>query len=313
LIDTSRDQQQPQPQPQRRSISQVFQSPRQQHEQPRFSSAAYPNGSIHYVTTSQNHVNTQAQAQNDQCRSIYENNYLLTLSFSSSDQHLENLYYSRGPTTPRGPSLSQTIAYRPAQNQGSGSANNSFDDLNLTAPARMNTSSYAASWDPQPARRSTSNIQSVSIFGPNPFAASNPGPAQRAPVPQPPPEPTPRRNYVTSTNAARSLEGDDRPIFGGRGSGGAGRGRGRFTTFPPIQEHESSTNGLRRHNTFVLDEPSVPNLPQSGAQRARDTVVVQELYNVRQRNRAKTPVAFTINLNETSRSPAIEITERGTI
>jgi hypothetical protein len=51
-----------------------------------------------------------------------------------------------------------------------------------------------------------------------------------------------------------------------------------------------------------LDEPSLPNLPQSGAQRPRDPVIVHELYNVRARDRAQTPVAFTINLNEPSQS-----------
>jgi hypothetical protein len=31
-------------------------------------------------------------------------------------------------------------------------------------------------------------------------------------------------------------------------------------------------------------------------------VIVQDLYNVRPRDRAQTPVAFTINLNETSQA-----------
>ncbi|CAF1535313.1 unnamed protein product, partial [Adineta steineri] len=133
--------------------------------------------------------------------------------------------------------------------------------------------------------------------------------AQRASLPAP--EPLPRRNYVTSTNAARSLEGDDRPIFGGRGSGGGGgggggggaaaianRGRARYGALVPIQEQVPLTTSLERRGTFILDEPSLPNLPQSGAQRPRDTVVIEELYNVRRRNRARTPVAFTVNLNE---------------
>ena len=59
---------------------------------------------------------------------------------------------------------------------------------------------------------------------------------------------------------------------------------------------------LQRSNTFVLEEPSLPNLPQSGAQRPRDPVNVQELYNVRPRDRAQAPVAFTIDLNEAAAS-----------
>ena len=191
----------------------------------------------------------------------------------------------------------------------SGSVDNPFVDLSLTVPSRASTTSYTASWDLQPARRSSS------IFGPNPFAATNSRPAQRPTAPPPPPasESSPRRNYVTSTTAGRSLEGDDRPIFGG-----AGRGRGRApapaaAAAAPIQEQESPPEGgLQRRKTFVLEEPSLPNLPQSGAQRARDPVIVHELYNVRQRDRAQTPVAFTINLNETSQSAGSQVTGGGT-
>lgn len=185
---------------------------------------------------------------------------------------------------------------------------NPFADLSATLPARTNTSSYNASWNQQSRRRSISNVQqSSSVFGSNPFAANN----------SPPSETSPRRNYVTSTTAARSLEGDDRPIFGGRGGAGGGgggaRGRGRFPTIPSIQEHEPLTNGFQRSNTFALDEPSLPNLPQSGAQKPRDTVNVRELYNVKRKNRARTPVAFTVNLNEPSQSRASSVIDNGTI
>ncbi|CAF4362835.1 unnamed protein product, partial [Rotaria magnacalcarata] len=92
--------------------------------------------------------------------------------------------------------------------------------------------------------------------------------------PQAPPEPSPRRNHVTSTTAARSLEGDSRPIFGG----GGGRGRDLVTTNPTnIQESippPPAAPGLQRRGTFVLEESTLPNLPQSGAQRPRDTVIV---------------------------------------
>ena len=181
--------------------------------------------------------------------------------------------------------------YRPPHNPFTGSVDNPFVDLSSTVPARVSTSSYTASWNPPPPPRRTS-----SIFGPDPFATNNSRPAQR---PSPASESSPRRNYVSSTTAGRSLEGDDRPIFGGAG----GRGRGRAPpTNAPIQEHETSPpSGLQRRGTFVMDEPTLPNLPQSGAQRPRDTVIVQDLYNVRPRDRAQTPVAFTINLNESSR------------
>ena len=195
-------------------------------------------------------------------------------------------------------------------------------------PSRPMQTSYSASWTVQPTRPPVQvpHTQSASIFGPNPFASNimntqqsprvtitAPPPAAapaRAPASNAPPIPhpnesTPRRNHMSSTNAARSLEGDDRPIFGGRGNrGGAtagdvtGRRRGRAALVAPIQELEPPDNGLQRRRTFVLDEPTLPNLPQSGAQRPHDTVNVPELYNVRRRNRAQTPVAFTINLNE---------------
>ena len=209
---------------------------------------------------------------------------------------MENLYYSRGSTPARPLLPSQTFAYRPSNNPFSGSVDNPFVDLNSTVPTRAPSSSYTASWDPQPPRRSSS------IFGPNPFAANSPRqPAPRPPVAPPASESSPRRNYVTSTTAARSIEGDDRPIFGG---GGRGRGRAPpppHPANPSIPEQEPSTAADRpRRGTFALDEPSLPNLPQSGAQRARDTVIVHELYNVRPRDRAQTPVTFTINLNESS-------------
>lgn len=167
-----------------------------------------------------------------------------------------------------------------------------------------------ASWDPQSARRSSS------IFGPNPFLNTNNRSNQRPPAPPQPPasESSPRRNHVTNTNAARSIGGDDRPIFGGaggRGGGGTLRARDRAITTAPIPEQEPSpVFGLERRGTFVLDEPSLPNLPQSGAQRPRDTVRVEELYNVRPRDRAQTPVAFTINLNQAAQSSTSQTATR---
>jgi len=179
-------------------------------------------------------------------------------------------YYSRNSTASQAPLLSQTIGYRPTQNRVFGSNDNPFADLSATVPARTTTSSH--SWDPQSPRRSTSNVQSSSVFGSNPFATTNSRQtSQRPPIP---PETSPRRNFATSMTAARSLEGDDRPIFGGAGGGG-GRRRGRFPSIAPIPEHEPLTNSFQRRGTFVLEEPSLPNLPQSGAQRTRDTVNVQ--------------------------------------
>ncbi|CAF1591700.1 unnamed protein product [Rotaria magnacalcarata] len=286
LIDTSQEQQS------LISVNQVAQF--QQQQQPRVSTVLYPPyATTQYVTPPRNPSQWQAQSQNDQYR------------------HLENLYYSRRNTESQTPLLSQTIGYLPTQIDPSRSANNPFADLSATVPARANTSSYTASWDPQGFHRSTSTVQSSSIFGSNPFAAANNRQAQQSSsqsAPPPPPESSPRRNYVTSTTAARSLEGDDRPIFGGRGSGNGGgggrggtivgRGRGQTSTISPIQEQVPSTNGLQRQRTFILDQPSAPNLPQSGAQKPRDTVIVRDLYNVRRRNRARTPVAFTVDLNQ---------------
>ncbi|CAF0829568.1 unnamed protein product [Rotaria sordida] len=255
-------------------------------QQTRFSSPGHPHSVANYGTTVPNQMYIREQSQMEQLR------------------HLENLYYSRGSTASRPPLPSQTFAYRPPQSHFSGSVDNPFVDLNFTAPARSSTSSYTASWDPQSVRRSSS------IFGPNPFVVTNTRPTQRPPAPTPP---SVRPNHVTSTTAGRSLEGDDRPIFGGRGGGGGGGGGGRarerVITTAPIQEQESSPNGdLQRRRTFVLDEPSVPNLPQSGAQRPRDTVLVQELYNVQRQIRAQTPVAFTIDINEASRSAPSQAT-----
>ena len=193
------------------------------------------------------------------------------------DRQLEDLYYSRQSPATRAPAPSETFPYRRSHNHFSGSVDNPFVDLSFTMPNRPAPSSYRASWDPQSNRRSTS------IFGSNPFAAPNPRP----------PEPASRRNHVTSTNAGRSLEGDARPILG------AARERSRPVP-EPIEESEAPVVDRPRRNTFVLDEPSLPDLPQSGAQRPRDTVNVQELYNVRPRDRAQTPVTFTININETS-------------
>ncbi len=192
----------------------------------------------------------------------------------------------------------------------------SLPDLSSTLPARLNASSNSAPRGSQTGHRGTSNLQS-SIFGSNPFAAAN-SQAEEAEERSSAPETSPRRQFVTSITAARSLEGDDRPIFGGSGGGGGrggggSRGRGRFPSIAPIPEHEPLRNNFQRRGTFVLDEPSLPNLPQSGAQRPRDTVNVQELYKVRRRKRARTPVAFTINLNDPPPSRASEIIESGTI
>ena len=259
------------------STSQVVQI-----QQPRYPPPGYHQQGTHYVSTGPNPM------YNQHCK------YQLTKKKHDSlkyilDRNLEEIYYSRGSAPSRPLLPSQTHAYRPTQNPFSGSVDNPFVDLSFTVPARASSSSYTASWDPQSARRSSS------IFGPNPFAGTNPRPV--APRPPPPSsEQSSRRNYVTSTTAARSLEGDDRPIFGGRGRGRAPPSNA------PIQEQELNPplGERQRRGTFVLEEPSLPNLPQSGAQRPRDTVVVQELYNVRARDRAQTPVAFTINLNERS-------------
>ncbi|CAF3802573.1 unnamed protein product [Adineta steineri] len=240
--------------------------------QPRSPSTGNSHPPAHYVTTTSNPMYSQEQSQQDQFR------------------YLENLYYSRTPPTSRAHLPSQTHSYRPPQNHFSGSYDNPFVDLNLTVPARTSTSSYVASWHPQANRRGSS------IFGNNPFVATHARP------PPPPPavsESPSRRNHVTSTTTGRTLEGDDRPILGGAGRG---RGRERAAAPVPIQEQEPPppTVDRPRRNTFVLDEASLPNLPQSGAQRPRDTVNVPELYNVRARDRAQTPVAFTINMNEAS-------------
>ncbi|CAF1218861.1 unnamed protein product [Rotaria sordida] len=302
LIDGSQGQQQQQQQQQQQSQTSISQVAQFQ-QQPQFSPVPYPQTATQYATPSRNPLNIQEQSQNNQRR------------------HSENLYYSNGSVASQAPLLSQTIAYRPTQIDTPRNTNNPFADLSLTVPARTTTSSYTASWDQQAARRSTSNVQSTSIFGPNPFAASNSRQAQQSTAPPAaPPEPSPRRQYVTSTTAARSLEGDDRPIFGGRGSGGGGggrgggamRGRGRASSIAPIPEQQSLTNDLQRQGTFMLDQPTLPNLPQSGAQKPRDTVIVRELYKVRRRNRARTPVAFTINLNEGIQSPSSQAADNAT-
>ena len=192
---------------------------------------------------------------------------------------------------------SQTIGYSSTQNSLSNINNNSNN--NLPVPARRRSSSS----------NTTSREQRSSVSGFNPFGGNNARSAQRSSVTAP--EPSPRRSFVTSTTAARSLEGDDRPIFGGSGSGSGnvahnfvGRGRSRFPPMGPIEEQTTLSNSLERHDTFVLEEPSLPSLPQSGAQRPRDTVIVEELYNVRRRRRAKTPVAFTVDLNGTRQPSA---------
>ena len=239
------------------------------------------------------------------------------MPLNSLDQHPESFYYSHDSTVSQTPALSQTINYHPTQSHVSRSMDNPFVDLSLTVPTRTTASSRTAPRDPQSVLRSTSNAVLSSIFGPDPFSETNSQLGQRStasqppppPPPLPPPEPSSRRNYVNSTTAARSLEGDDRPIFGGSGgSTAAGRGRSRFPTVAPIREQQSLNNSLRRNNTFVLDQPSLPNLPQSSAQKSRDKVIVQELYNVRRQNRVQAPVAFTINLNEDSQLPGAEAT-----
>ncbi|UJR30927.1 hypothetical protein I4U23_018439 [Adineta vaga] len=248
------------------------------HQQPRFSAAPYPQTSTHYGGTSRNSTASRERSYNDQHR------------------HMDTSQTSM---------LSQTIGYRSTQNHLSNSNHNPFADHNLTVPARRTSLSS----------HTVSTEQQSSLFGSNPFASNNARSARRTSVTAP--EPSPRRNFVASTTAARSLEGDDRPIFGGSGRGGGGggggvsagnsfvgRGRSRFPPMASIQEQVPLGNSLERRDTFVLDEPSLPNLPQSGAQRARDTVNVEELYNVRRRKRAKTPVAFTVNLNEARQSSA---------
>ncbi|CAF1455310.1 unnamed protein product [Adineta ricciae] len=226
-------------------------------------------------------------------------------TFSAASHPQTSAHYvttSRNSAVSRGRSVndqhrhmdgSQTISYSSTQNSLSNSNNN------LPIPARRRSSSS----------NTTSREQQSSVSGFNPFASNNARSTQRSSVTAP--EPSPRRSFVTSTTAARSLEGDDRPIFGGSGSGSGnvahnfvGRGRSRFPPMGPIQEQTTLSNSLERHDTFVLEEPSLPSLPQSGAQRPRDTVIVEELYNVRRRRRAKTPVAFTVDLNGTRQPSA---------
>ena len=184
--------------------------------------------------------------------------------FSFKDQRLEDLYHGRNSAAP--PASADNFAHRRRNNHFSGSVDNPFTDLSFTLPTRTatTTSTYRGSWETQTPRRASS------LFGPNPFASN--------------------------TTTARSSTGDTRPILGG---GGSNRERARpAETVPIVEEQEPAAGQLQRSNTFVLDEPSLPNLPQSGAQRPRDPVDVQELYNVRPRDRAQAPVAFTIDLNE---------------
>ncbi|UJR15703.1 hypothetical protein I4U23_002636 [Adineta vaga] len=231
--------------------------------------AGHLHSATHYVTTAPNAMHRQDQSSTDAYR------------------HLENLYYSRAlPMHNRAPLPSQTLAYRPTQNSFSGSFDNPFVDLNFTVPARQHPhsqppSAYVASWHPQ------SNRRALSIFGTNPLVPNNP----RSSLPAS--ESSPRR-------VGRSIEGDDRPILGG---GTRGRPQPSAPASTSVQEQESTPRVDRqRRGTFVLDEASLPNLPQSGAQRPRDPVNVQDLYNVRPRDRAQTPVAFTININEATQS-----------
>ncbi|CAF0868509.1 unnamed protein product [Adineta ricciae] len=233
---------------------------------PRHTSTGHPNSAPNYATTISNPVYMQDQSPPDTYR------------------HLENIYYSRGPPPMlvRAHPPSQAFTYRPAHNHFSGSFDNPFVDLNFTVPVRPHphptSSSYIGSWHPQANRRA------LSIFGTNPFTSNNSRPS--AP---PTSESTPRRT-------GRSIEGDDRPILGG--------GRDRAQMPAPVQEQEPTPPVNRqRRGTFVLDEASLPNLPQSGAQRPRDPINVQDLYNVRPRDRAQTPVAFTINMNEVPQPP----------
>lgn len=333
LIDTTRDQHPP------ISANQVYQlqqqqqqqqqRQQQQRQQTRMPIGPYPGALAPYATDPPTPRYVPSAPQNDQCkRTTIENIIVLenNMCIICLDRNLENLYYSRGSAPTRQPvSMAQTFGYRPPQHPFSASVNYPISDLSQTVPTRTMNAPYSASWNMLSPRGSAAPpppVQSTSIFGPNPFAANNPRPSAQGPTqaaaPAPPPALTgessssPRRNYVTSTTAGRSLEGDDRPIFGGRGGGapnanagtgtgdtilGRRRGRGAAAQ-PPNEPLAPPPNVLQRRGTFVLDEPSLPNLPQSGAQRPRDRVNVQELYNVRRRNRAQTPVAFTINLAE---------------
>ena len=287
LIDLSKERQQP-----------TSTSPIIQIQRPRFSSPVPPYSAAPYATTVPHPRCTQEQLQIEQCKSMTIKIKTESI-FSFLVRHLEDLYYSRGSAPPRATLPFQTFAYRPVRSQFSGSIDNPFVDLNFAVPARTSTSSYTASWDPQSAHRSSS------IFGPNPFINTNSQSIQRLPAPSS--ESSSRRNQVTSTTAARSLEGDERPIFGG---GGRVRNRVNSTAVPRQEQAPPPLppplSDLQRRGTFVLDEPSLPNLPQSGAQRPRDTVNIQDLYNVRARDRAQTPVAFTIDLNETSQPASSE-------
>ena len=151
-----------------------------------------------------------------------------------TDRSLPNFNNTRSSTNPELPSVSQTVAYRSAQNNNSRFVDDSYMDLSSTAPARPNAGSYSNPWNVQPPRRFTSNTQS-SVFGSNPFATNN-SRAEAEAQQLSAPETSPRRNYVTSMTAARSLEGDDRPIFGA--SVGGGRGRGRLPAIGTIPKKD---------------------------------------------------------------------------
>ena len=109
-----------------------------------------------------------------------------------------------------------------------------------------------------------------------------------------------RGSYNSQGNHRPQNNRNERPIMGGPGSRGVGysldlsngarnRNRGQ-------NQQNLNVNGPVRSTTFILEDQSENNQPNPN-QPSRN-VDITELYNVRRRARAKTPMAFNVMLDE---------------
>ncbi len=155
----------------------------------------------------------------------------------------------------------------------------------------------------------SSQITPRSIFGPNPFSnGNNTNRTDRQNTnqrnhSQPPPPPPPM------------VRPGSRPIFGGAGAASTARSaeNGNVRHRSQAASPPGRRPMLVRSDTFELDHPTTNSTPQIRAGQNSNANNNDELYNVRRRPRARSPVTFAVMLDEPESNIQFDVPTNGSI
>ena len=171
----------------------------------------------------------------------------------------------------------------------------SIENTTLPLPSNRNTTQSSTN----------NNLTSRSIFGPNPFTNENNG-SSRNQGNRNVERQAANTNEANQRNQSNPPRPRSRPIFGGSGASTARSAENSFTNrrqrSPPRSPVSTNTNRrprLLRSDTFEIENPTNGAVVRvRPSQTLNDNMENSELYNVRRRQRAKTPVTFAVMLDE---------------